>query len=326
MRTVKLLNKILTFFLICSLGLLAYTYLTEKPEEFVNGVVKRLPKKYTKRYQEQLPVEETDVETEINAFRQSQGLEPLGKWEPLCDFAKIRVYEIKEDFSHAGFEERTINFGEGSVYEQFCDKDSVKCTRAGENLAKGYYESKEVVQGWADSPGHRKNMLGEYNVQCVAVDGGYVVSLFAFTQDLSNILPIGPKPTDNVTYNYEKVLLWEQIKNNHIEYKQSWEEAYDSEYYKGAELDSLIIVFEDMIALANYLWDGYTNSKITYEQAKLAEIEFIQKQDRTQELIQQNYQTAYNTCIKDFENLEKEHNEDYSDEKEQCNQFLENIE
>lgn len=325
MRTVKILNKSLTILLIASLALLAYTYLTDDPVEIVKGV-KVIPSKYIKRYQEQIPADETDVETEINTFREEQGLEPLGRWEPLCDFAKIRVYEIKEDFSHSGFEERTINFGEGSIYEQFCDKDNVKCTKAGENLAKGYFDAKEVVQGWADSPGHRKNMEGDYNVQCVAVSEGYIVSLFAYTLDISSIIPIGPKPTDKVTYNYEKVLLWEQVKNSHIEYKKSWEEAYSSDYYKDSEIAPLISTFEEMIDNANYLWDGYTNSKITYEQAKQAETDFVNMQAEAQILIEQNYRSAYNTCIKKFEELEDKNNEDYKEEKEQCDQFLENIE
>lgn len=36
-------------------------------------------------------------------------------------------------------------------------------TSAGENLAYGFADSAGVVQGWMDSPGHRDNLLGDYN-------------------------------------------------------------------------------------------------------------------------------------------------------------------
>lgn len=52
-------------------------------------------------------------------------------------------------------------------------------TYAGENLAKDFSTSRDVVMGWVLSPTHRENVLRpQFNRVGVAVSGRYVVQLF----------------------------------------------------------------------------------------------------------------------------------------------------
>ena len=56
-----------------------------------------------------------------------------------------------------------------------------------ENVAMGKMDARQVVDGWAHSPGHRKNMLGDYNLTGIATataaDGQiYFTQLFAHQQ------------------------------------------------------------------------------------------------------------------------------------------------
>ena len=322
MKAVKIMLAGLLVIVLIGFGLGAYLFLPRLRQ--LAGEIQTPIPKYVVRYQDQQQVSALAVEQEINNFRAKNSKAILGKWEPLCEFAKIRAQEIKADFSHTGFEERTVNFGEGSEYEKFCDTKDIKCTRAGENLAKGYFDSKEVVLGWENSAGHRENMLGEYNVQCVAANEGYIVSLFAFTEDVSNIQPIGPLLTDIIQYDYDTVKYWEETEFAQKEYKKSWEDAYDLDYYDSNTVDELIKNFNKAIQLANTLWDGYTNSKITYEQAILLEKEFMETTTTIHSLVKQAYLEAYENCVKYLEDLEEEHNTDYSEEKKQCKAFLEN--
>lgn len=56
-----------------------------------------------------------------------------------------------------------------------------------ENVAMGKMDARQVVDGWAHSPGHRKNMLGNYNLTGIATataaDGTiYFTQIFAHKQ------------------------------------------------------------------------------------------------------------------------------------------------
>lgn len=328
MKTLKKLNVVLGLIVISGLALILYfPHMQEKLlkqfKEVLNIEIPLVPPKNIVRYSDNLPLAEALVEDKINTFRVQNGESELGRWEPLCDLAKIRAEEIKVDFSHAGFEERTINFGEESEYEEFCDRENIKCTAAGENLAKGYFDVEELIDGWANSEGHRKNMLSDYNAQCVAVAGGYIVSLFAFTQDTTNIQPIVVNQDRLVNYDYERVLFWEKVKNDYQGYKSSWENAYDNEFYEINELGILVDYFDECIESATFLWDGYTNSKITYAEVDVAEEVFKEFQDKIEPQIAKINKSAYENCRDYFDDLEEEHDTDLSEEKEQCEQFNE---
>ncbi|MCL2427162.1 MAG: CAP domain-containing protein [Oscillospiraceae bacterium] len=88
-----------------------------------------------------------------NNERAYAGLPLLDASEPLSRAAYVRANEIiirlAEDHTRPDGREFYTVFGENDV----------EYRRAGENLAAGQMSAVEVVQGWMDSPGHRKNIL-----------------------------------------------------------------------------------------------------------------------------------------------------------------------
>jgi uncharacterized protein YkwD len=107
-----------------------------------------------------------------NEFRAKQGLPALRWHQGLCDIGMVHSKDMasgKVPFSHQGVEERFRQY-------PFPSRQSA------ENLAmsKGVGElsvARVAVEGWIDSPGHRKNLLGNFNWCGIAVfqgaDGGY---------------------------------------------------------------------------------------------------------------------------------------------------------
>lgn len=93
----------------------------------------------------------------INKERAKFGLAPLKYWEPLAKLAREHsqnmAAEITE-FGHDGFHDRV----------QVMRKISKHVSMA-ENVAysHGYRDPLMVAtEGWMDSPGHKKNILGDY--------------------------------------------------------------------------------------------------------------------------------------------------------------------
>ena len=238
--------------------------------------------------------DEGAIEKEINNFRIENGMWELVRYEPLCELARIRVSEIKTDWSHNGFENRNEE-----IYTRFCNKDPIVCTGAGENLAKGdFTDEKDLIKGWIESPEHKDNILGNYNAQCVAVSETYYVSLFAYTEnmDLINQQKFN-ELNSKVMYRYEKVMFWEKqgILNN--KYESSWKSGYDNPHYKKEDLDKLIQTFKNKQDIANKLWDGYTNSKITNQEANDLEIEYWNLANRSAKISIELNKDAYNKCV-----------------------------
>jgi len=233
------------------------------------------------------------IEKYINDFRKENKLNSVVRYDPLCALAKIRVQEIKTDWSHKGFETRSEK-----IYTDFCNKGNIICTAVGENLAKGdFSEEKDVVVGWENSPKHREAMLGEYNVQCVAVSGKYYVSLFAYTQDLEELKQ--KELSSMVTYNYDIVIFWEKQKTLSENYKDNWERGKDNNQYNKGLIQELLSIFEERIKLAVKLWDGYTNTKITNQEAIDMENKYWELAEKSAKLSQELNDKAYNKCLSD---------------------------
>jgi uncharacterized protein YkwD len=115
----------------------------------------------------------------INQVRKKHKLHPLKKWKALSDCARghsLNMAKGKCPFGHEGFEKRNqkmnaiasvISFGENVAYCQHY-KDPVQVT----------------VKGWMNSPGHRENILGDFEETGMGVsirkDGKiYFTQLFA---------------------------------------------------------------------------------------------------------------------------------------------------
>ena len=92
-----------------------------------------------------------------NKFRASNGLPPL-KMEINCNLLAEKhskdMASGRTGFGHDGFEERAAAIG----------KVLGGMKGAAENVAYGTLDAKGVVDGWIKSPGHRKNMLGNFNL------------------------------------------------------------------------------------------------------------------------------------------------------------------
>ena len=102
-----------------------------------------------------------DLLNDINIYRAKSNLKPLQNDSKLCDLAKLRVEEIKNDWSHKQFQSEIDKIGgmDGVFHE---------------NLARTF-EAKDVVWAWSMSKaGHKEAMLiPEMTLGCVAKSGEY---------------------------------------------------------------------------------------------------------------------------------------------------------
>lgn len=96
-----------------------------------------------------------DVLKYTNQFRKSKRLSPLEMREDLNAIARKHSDDMargKCSFGHDGFNKREAQVQK--IIQPFSEM--------AENVAYGAATGKEVVEMWKDSPGHRKNMLGNY--------------------------------------------------------------------------------------------------------------------------------------------------------------------
>jgi uncharacterized protein YkwD len=96
-----------------------------------------------------------DVLSYTNKFRKSKGKTALTMREDLNEIAQKHSENMAKGrvgFGHNGFSKR-----EGQVR-----KIITGASRFAENVAYGSTSGKDVVEGWKNSSGHRKNMLGAY--------------------------------------------------------------------------------------------------------------------------------------------------------------------
>ncbi|WP_158640494.1 CAP domain-containing protein [Anseongella ginsenosidimutans] len=98
----------------------------------------------------------------VNKYRRSKGLSPLRTDPAMQQEAErhsLNMARGRIPLSHNGFEGRIRNVRE---------KTGVK-GRSGENVAEGYKTAREVVDAWIRSPGHRKHMLGAFDLTGVGI-------------------------------------------------------------------------------------------------------------------------------------------------------------
>lgn len=93
----------------------------------------------------------------VNAYRQSKNLPPIEMNAAISTEAikhSTAMAGGKTPFGHDGFDDRA-----GSIKRQL---SSAK--KFAENVAYGHLDAKQVVDVWLNSPGHRRNIEGPYNV------------------------------------------------------------------------------------------------------------------------------------------------------------------
>ena len=91
-----------------------------------------------------------------NKERAKEKLPPLKLEAKLTEAAQEHAKDMAEHgvMSHEGSDESTP--------EQRVVNAGYRYLRTGENVAVGYKDVAEVMQGWMDSPAHRKNILNEF--------------------------------------------------------------------------------------------------------------------------------------------------------------------
>ena len=117
-----------------------------------------------------LPMISFEILSDMNIYRAKYNLQPLEQKDELCTLAKIRVEQIKTDWSHGQFQPEIdkIQHMGGVFYE---------------NLARTF-EPQDVVWGWSMSQmGHREAMLvPTMKYGCVDQSGDH----YAFEGYISN--------------------------------------------------------------------------------------------------------------------------------------------
>jgi len=97
----------------------------------------------------------TDVLKQTNQFRKSEGLPVLTMKQGLNQIAQKHSQDMalgRVAFGHDGFGDRQAKAGK-----------EIKGMRTfAENVAYGANTAREVVTLWKNSPGHRRNMLGNF--------------------------------------------------------------------------------------------------------------------------------------------------------------------
>lgn len=124
------------------------------------------------------PAIEDQILSLINQYRKKKGLSPLIA-NPIIE-AEARRHTIamashRSPFGHDGFS-----------YRSKVITSRIKGVRAtAENVAYGSRSAEEVVKGWLNSPGHRKNIEGKFRLTGIGVARDDKATLF-FTQIFAN--------------------------------------------------------------------------------------------------------------------------------------------
>jgi len=119
---------------------------------------------YSSSVPETISALELSVHDQVNQYRDSLGLAFLDLNENISKEARIHSQEMAQGnvpFSHDGFDQRIEAISSTLTY-----------TSAAENVAynQGYGDPVTVaVDGWINSPGHQKNMVGNFNLSGVGV-------------------------------------------------------------------------------------------------------------------------------------------------------------
>ena len=104
----------------------------------------------------------TEILSHLNRYRASHGLKPLLMNATVSQEARTHSQEMANHavpFGHDGFQKRLSHL-----------VHTVPDANAGaENVAYNYKTAKIVADGWINSPGHRRNILGNYNLTGIGI-------------------------------------------------------------------------------------------------------------------------------------------------------------
>lgn len=98
----------------------------------------------------------------VNQERAKAGLAPLTLSRPVASAAQVRAKEITQSFSHTR--------PDGRSFSTALTEQKVSYRSSGENIAWGQKTPEQVMQGWMNSEGHRKNIM---NAKFTSIGVGY---------------------------------------------------------------------------------------------------------------------------------------------------------
>lgn len=98
----------------------------------------------------------------VNQERAKAGLAPLTLSQPVALAAQVRAKEITQSFSHTR--------PDGRSFSTALTEQKVSYRSSGENIAWGQKTPEQVMQGWMNSEGHRKNIM---NAKFTSIGVGY---------------------------------------------------------------------------------------------------------------------------------------------------------
>ncbi len=149
---------------------------------------------------------------------------------------------------------------------------------------------------------------------------------------------VTPSETQNITkpeeitsespvgYDYTQVVFWEQRKIQDTAVLDNWEKAKKIDVLNTDDLDNLLDVLDRSLEISTTLWDGYTNSKLTYGQVIQLKQEYLMNSNKinilSQELNLEGSINSYKNCLSAWDELEKEYNDDFSEQKKECEKFI----
>ncbi|KTD26016.1 MULTISPECIES: CAP domain-containing protein [Legionella] len=93
----------------------------------------------------------------VNAYRAKHGLKPLKLNRLMSEEAAKHSRDMAKHaipFGHKYFDKR--------IHRLFAKIK--QCQGGSENVAYNYRDGEEVVRNWLTSPGHRRNIMGNYNL------------------------------------------------------------------------------------------------------------------------------------------------------------------
>ncbi len=105
---------------------------------------------------------ETDILRFVNLHRRSVGLKPLQYNDIESAVAGRHSYNMatgKLPFGHKDLQKRMNIIARQIGY----------VSATGENVAYGQMSAKEVVEGWLKSPGHRRNIEGDFTLTGIGI-------------------------------------------------------------------------------------------------------------------------------------------------------------
>lgn len=102
------------------------------------------------------PFTRSELTAGINDLREKEGLRPLAENKQLNQSSQLKANDMKEKryWAHEA--------PDGSMPWHFFDEAGYTYTKAGENLAKCYKSTAQVIEAWNNSPLHRENIIGDY--------------------------------------------------------------------------------------------------------------------------------------------------------------------